>query len=569
MKSQVYWQKRFETLEASQINKGVEYYDRLSEKYRQAISETEKEISKWYTRYATNNQITLTEAQKRLNSKELAEFHMNVKEYIKKGRTLNYSDTWAKQLESTSTKYHVSRLEALKVQMQQQAEAVFGNETDDISNLATKIYTDGYYHTAYEVQKGIGIGTDFAKLDADKVNLFINEPWASDGKNFSARIWNNRQNLVNELDTKLTQCIIQGKSPQSVISEISKRFDVSKSQAGNLVMTECAFFSSAAQKDSFNALDVEEFEIVATLDNHTSTICQDLDGKHFKMKDFKPGITAPPFHCRCRSTTCPYFADEKGLRAARDENDKYYTVPDDMTYGEWKKQYVQNDNSLNESDISGIINNKILNAMVDTLNNNNVVYNPVSMHQSALSENEIINILHGGDLTKGSCASLGLSYIGQKNGMDVIDFRGGGSQAFFSLLSNLKDIIKFPNINPIIATAKSTLTVGNQLLQQVDVGKEYLMIVGKHAAIVRRFDANTIQYLELQSSTASGWTNFNGNPKYTLSHRFGCMNARGRTEEGFMVDVKQFKGSKELKKLLGYINTDVKNQKKGVAGYVK
>jgi len=207
--------------------------------------------------------------------------------------------------------------------------------------------------------------------------------------------------------------------------------------------------------------------------------------------------------------------------------------------------------------------------MVDTLNNNNVVYNPVSMHQSTLSENEIINVLHGGDLTKGSCASLGLAYVGQKNGMNVVDFRGGASQDFFSLLRNLKEIIKFPNINPIIATAKSTLTVGNQLLQQVDVGKEYLMIVGKHAAIVRRFDANTIQYLELQSSTASGWTNFNGNPKYTLSHRFGCMNARRRTEEGFMVDVKQFKGSKELKKLLGYINTDVKNQKKGVAGYVK
>ena len=139
----------------------------------------------------------------------------------------------------------------------------------------------------------------------------------------------------------LTQCIIKGKSPQSVISEISKRFEVSKSQAGNLVMTECAFFSSAAQKDSFNALDVEEFEIVATLDNHTSIICKDLDGKHFKMKDFKPGITAPPFHCRCRSTTCPYFADEKGLRAAKDKDGKYYTVPDDMDYEEWAKEHIE------------------------------------------------------------------------------------------------------------------------------------------------------------------------------------------------------------------------------------
>ncbi len=272
---------------------------------------------------------------------------MNVKDYIAKGKTLKYSDEWSKALEAASTKFHVSRLEALKVQMQQQAETVFGNEVDDISTLATNVYTDGYYHTAYEVQKGVGVGTEFAKLDADKVKLFINKPWAADGKNFSERIWNNRQNLVNTLDTKLTQCIIQGKSPQTVITEIAQRFEVSKSQAGNLVMTETAFFSSAAQKDCFNTLEVKQFEIVATLDNRTSEICQNLDGQHFKIADFKPGITAPPFHCRCRSTICPYFADDKGLRAARDENGKYYTVPDDMDYGEWNlfKSYASSFNS--------------------------------------------------------------------------------------------------------------------------------------------------------------------------------------------------------------------------------
>ncbi len=380
MRNQDYWKKRFEQLEASQIDKGVEYYNRLSEQYRTAIAETEKEISAWYNRYAENNEITLTEAKKQLSSRELAEFRMNVKEYIVKGKTLKYSDEWSKTLEAASTKFHVSRLEALKVQMQQQAEAVFGNEVDDISNLATNVYTDGYYHTAYEVQKGVGVGTEFAKLDADKVKLFINKPWAADGKNFSERIWSNRQNLVNTLDTKLTQCIIQGKSPQTVIDEISQRFEVSKSQAGNLVMTETAFFSSAAQKDCFNALEVKQFEIVATLDNRTSVICQNLDGQHFKMADFKPGITAPPFHCRCRSTTCPYFTDDAGKRAARDVNGKYYTVPDKMKYTEWKKSFIDNAaddavttvdkiSTLNKLKNSGMTDENY-NAYLSTINDN-------------------------------------------------------------------------------------------------------------------------------------------------------------------------------------------------------
>lgn len=63
------------------------------------------------------------------------------------------------------------------------------------------------------------------------------------------------------------------------------------------------------------------------------------------MKDFQPGVTAPPFHVYCRSTTAPYFDEsfgQIGERAARDEEkDKTYYVPDDMTYSEWYKKCVK------------------------------------------------------------------------------------------------------------------------------------------------------------------------------------------------------------------------------------
>ena len=36
-----------------------------------------------------------------------------------------------------------------------------------------------------------------------------------------------------------------------------------------------------------------------------------------------------------------------------------------------------------------------------------------------------------------------------------------------------------------------------------------------------------------------------------------------------MVDIEQFKGSKEFKQLLGYINTASDMQKKGVGGHAK
>ena len=108
-------------------------------------------------------------------------------------------------------------------------------------------------------------------------------------------------------------------------------------------MTETAAISAAAQKDCFKELDVEEFEVVETLDGSTCEICQDMDGKHFPMSDYRIGETAPPFHPRCRGCTCPYFDDEftEGQRAARDEDGEVYYVPENMSYKEWKETYVQ------------------------------------------------------------------------------------------------------------------------------------------------------------------------------------------------------------------------------------
>lgn len=208
MRHEEYWIKRFEQLEESQIRKGIEYYNDLTKQYMKAIASVEKDLAKWYTRYANENGISLTEAKRLLNSRELAEFRMDVKEYIKKGESLNHK--WTKQLEAASTKFHVSRLEALKVQMQQQAELVCGGQLDDIDALARKIYTDGYYHTAYEIQKGIGVGWDLMALDTNKIDKLISKPWASDGKNFSERIWGNRTQLVHELENTLTQVLFVG-----------------------------------------------------------------------------------------------------------------------------------------------------------------------------------------------------------------------------------------------------------------------------------------------------------------------------------------------------------------------
>jgi SPP1 gp7 family putative phage head morphogenesis protein len=337
-----YWQKRFQAVEDMNNKSAQKTVRSITPAFDKAQAQIEKEINAWYARFAKNNQITLVEAKKLLNTKELKEFRWDVSEYIKYGRENAVDQLWMKELENASARFHISRLEALKIRTQNAAEVAFGNELDQIDQMAARVYMDDYYHTAYEIQRGLGIGWDVSQIDRTKLDKILSKPWTADKMTFSDRIWKSKTQLIDSLHTELTQMCVLGKAPDAAINNIAKRMNVSKNQAGRLVMTESAYFGSAAQKDCFNELDVEKFEVVATLDHKTSEVCQDMDGKVFDMKDFEAGVTAPPFHVWCRSCTAPWFEDEDGERAARGADGQTYYVPSSMKYDDWLKSFVNN-----------------------------------------------------------------------------------------------------------------------------------------------------------------------------------------------------------------------------------
>ena len=344
MQNSEYWKLRFEQLEAAQNGQGAAAVAEIERQYKEAQKQIEGQIARWYQRFADNNGISLAEARQYLKGAALKEFKWDVQDYIKYGQDNALMGGWMKELENASAKYHISKLEALKIQTQQSLEVMFSKQLGTVTGAMGDIFESGYYHTAYELQKGFNIGWDIAGLDQSQIEKVLSKPWAVDGKNFSERIWTNKEKLISELHGELTQNIMLGADPQKAIDSLAKKMKTSRYNAGRLIMTEEAYFSSAAQKDCFEELGVEQFEIVATLDSHTSDICRSLDGKHFPMKDYQPGVTAPPFHVFCRSTTVPYFDEDFGdigERAARDEETgKTYYIPDDMNYQDWKETFV-------------------------------------------------------------------------------------------------------------------------------------------------------------------------------------------------------------------------------------
>lgn len=586
-----YWKQRFTQLEAAQNRKGAVAYLEIEKQYKAAQNELEAQLARWYQRFADSNGISLAQAKQWLKGQDLAEFKWDVKEYIKYGKENAINGAWMQELENASSKFHISRLEALQIQTQNSLETMFAQQMGTMKKALSDVYASGYYHTAYTVQQGFGLGWDIAGLDQAQIEKVLSKPWAVDGYNFSTRIWNSKTKLIGEVHNELSKNLLTGADPQKAIDSLAKKMGASKSNAGRLVMTEQAYFSSAAQKDYFNDLDVEEYEIVATLDSHTSDICRSLDGKVFKMSDYKPGVTAPPFHVYCRSTTAPHFKDnfDAGERAARGADGKTYYVPDDVTYSEWKKAFVDGDksgfaevqkNHFSRTEKRGTIKPKeqseAAKFIEQACTTENVEHRAVQALPKQLTSDEIIERLAGGDMTQGSCSSLAFAYIGNKNGLDVLDFRDGGSRRVFSMNKNIMKMLELPGVEGSITKVKKEVQGTIDVLKNLELNKEYYLATGKHAAIVRKLDTG-YQYLELQSKYQNGWMPFEryGSMATTLNKRFGC---RKTVDKSFgyvwertviLMDVDSFKDNEEFEQLLGYINTAVDKQRKGALGDVR
>lgn len=364
MKNKDYWKKRFEQLEESSNKKANEVINELQPIYEQAEKEIDEKIAVWYQRFANNNEISIDEAKRLLNTKELEELKWDVNTYIKYGRENAINQQWMKELENASAKFHINRLEALKLQTRQSIEKLYNNQESILNNLFKDVYEDNYYKSIYEVQKGLNIGFDVTKIDNNTLEKIISKPWSTDGKNFSDRIWGSKSQLINELHNELTRACLLGKKPQELVDSISKKFNVSKSQASRLVYTEQAYFSSLSQKDSYKELGVEEFEVVGTLDGKTCSVCGDMDGLKFKMSDYEPGVTSNPFHPNCRCTTVPAIDEEyeeDSVRAARDKNGKTTYVPSNLKYNDWKEKYIKGNVNKNILKIAANSINKVFN----------------------------------------------------------------------------------------------------------------------------------------------------------------------------------------------------------------
>lgn len=462
------------------------------------------------------------------------------------------------------------------------------DQYSSVSEYLRQSYDMGYIGTMYDLA-GQGIPL-IMPIDQKKVTKAI----VHDTK-LSKRLYTRLGEDVNRLKKKVAGEISRGIATadsyvniarniaNGTMAGINKTMRIARTE-GHRIQCTAAFDAQYAAKDA-GADIVKQWD--ATLDGRTRDTHRQLDGQIRELdepfevggmtamypSDF--GDPAEDINCRCALLQRARWAlDETELQTLKDRA-KYFGLDKTKDFDDFKKKYLKLSNDANKIKVNNVLDKPIKSSephydvLLTSLNERNVKYNPVHDHLKQLTESEIIETLAGGDTTKGSCASLGLAYIGQKQGWNILDFRGGESQRFFSMGLNLLYMSQAKGLKVLRAEAKTALTAGNRLLKQCEVGKEYYLACGRHASIVRKLDDGRLQYLELQSAFKNGWTDFNGNPRFTLKTRFGCSTSLPSVND-FMINIDESDFSTDdFKSLLGYINTVESEQMKGQHGTIK
>lgn len=357
-KEKAYWLQRF-TDQTAAVHDEV---DRATEELRQAwaaiIQDMENEINGWYNRFAAEQGLTMAEAKKALTTKELAGLKMGLWEFEKLAKD-NANGKWEKELSAASARVRISRLEAMELGIRNYLWKAYQNTHSTAAETLRNAYTSEYYHNTYEMQRAAGKFTPMQEIPEDIINAALSHPWAADGREWSERIWDNREQVTREMQGELVRSIIQGKGAYESSIRLAQKMGTGQYQAVRLLQTEATYITTMADVDSFGSMGVEKVQYVATLEAHTCGTCGGLDDKVMNRKDAVPGVTAPPMHPNCRCTLIPYYGDNATRRWMKDPSTFERKTTGDMSFKEWQKRYIIKSGSpKNPKPIKGLAGGK-------------------------------------------------------------------------------------------------------------------------------------------------------------------------------------------------------------------
>lgn len=302
-----YWLKREEEALKHYITDEKEYSKHIETIYRNMVDACQKEIEAFYGKYADQENISLSEAKKRVSGLDVEAFSRKAKKYVEEK---NFSKQANRELKLYNATMKINRLEMLKANIGLELISGF----DELNDYMGQILKD---RTLEELERQAGILGESINDNAKLADSIVNSSFHN--ATFSDRLWQYQSVMRSDLSKLIESGLIQGKSARVLARDIRKYYiGTGRLKNGRngaiysserLMRTELARVQIEAQKKSYEANDFDEYIFLAN--STCCSECRKMHNKHFKVKKMMPGVNAPPMHPNCRCSTAAYEDSEE------------------------------------------------------------------------------------------------------------------------------------------------------------------------------------------------------------------------------------------------------------------
>lgn len=314
-----YWQKRAIKAE-KKVNDGAKQLEEVvAQAYKQAQSYLTKQIAKLFSRTKQQTELTDDEAKRMLNETVPVSELVELRRLAKDINNHDLQREAKKRLTGLALKSRITRAEDLKAKSylvsKQIADVQLEKQTSFYMDTIDEAYKEASAETIIrEAQANAENGVikevwnkkdyKFKELSTKSVENILDSHWL--GSNYSKRLWGDTEALAKRLEELFTVEALTGMSEFKMAQTIASEFDRSINVARRLIRTEANYMANQAKLKSWKDRGVEKYQIIAIIDERTSSICRSQNHKVYLIKDADVGVNMPPFHPWCRSIISYY-----------------------------------------------------------------------------------------------------------------------------------------------------------------------------------------------------------------------------------------------------------------------
>ncbi len=245
------------------------------------------------------------------------------------------------------------RLEGLEKSITKEVGKLTGQSASTLKAGLGRQYEESFYRTAFAVESEAQAKLGFSQLSENVIKRSVENPL--DRVGFLKRNRNNGATLARQLQERLTQGLIQGKSYQQVARDIKERMDVGATNVQRIAQTEMHRVQMEGRLDALeHAADkgvIMKKQWVSTLDDRTRDSHQSLDGQkvaideQFEIRGSKAdapggfGVPEEDINCRCTMISVIEGYEPEVRRAREDGVIPYTNYPDYAEAKGWPRHY--------------------------------------------------------------------------------------------------------------------------------------------------------------------------------------------------------------------------------------